>query len=286
MKPEPTGLEERLQPLPEIRAVLFDVYGTLFISGSGDISIAHELNNAEALKAALADTGYSGNLEQAAEIGLRRLEREIQAFHELRRSAGISHPEVNIEQIWATILNDMWRAEMIVGDVHPASIRKVAVNFECRVNPVWPMPGAAGLLRALRQRNLRLGIVSNAQFYTPLLFEAFLDGKTVKDLGFDKDLCRYSYVQLEAKPSTRLFTPALTHLYNHHGVAASEVLYVGNDCLNDILPASQLGCRTALFAGDQRSLRLRQDDARCRGLAPDLILTGLKQLLEVLPDGG
>ena len=35
--PEPSGERARLVPLPGIRAVLFDVYGTLLISGSGDI---------------------------------------------------------------------------------------------------------------------------------------------------------------------------------------------------------------------------------------------------------
>jgi putative hydrolase of the HAD superfamily len=282
MKPIPTDLEARLQPLAGVKAVMFDIYGTLFISGSGDISVARDLSNAQALKEALADSGYTGNLADAAELGLRRFEQEIEAFHELRRKAGVNYPEVNVEQLWTTILNDLWNAELIVGDVHPSGIRKVALNYECRVNPVWPMPGTPELLRELRRRNLRLGIVSNAQFYTPLLFPAFMEGRKVTDLGFDKDLCRYSYVTLEAKPSTRLFAPAITHLYNHHGVPASEVLYVGNDCLNDILPASQLGCKTALFAGDQRSLRLRENDQRCRGVQPDVVLTSLKQLLEVV----
>ena len=40
MAPEPTHLEQRGQLKEKIRCILFDVYGTLFISGSGDISIA------------------------------------------------------------------------------------------------------------------------------------------------------------------------------------------------------------------------------------------------------
>ena len=43
-----------------------------------------------------------------------------------------------------------------------------------------------------------------------------------------------------------------------NGVAPGEVLYVGNDMLNDVYAAGQVGFRTALFAGDQRSLRMRQ----------------------------
>ena len=48
---------------------------------------------------------------------------------------------------------------------------------------------------------------------------------------------------------------------------------------NDILPAACAGFKTALFAGDRRSLRLRASDARCAKLSPDLIVTDLRQLI-------
>ena len=37
LQPIPTGVEPVLKELPGIRAVVFDVYGTLLISGSGDV---------------------------------------------------------------------------------------------------------------------------------------------------------------------------------------------------------------------------------------------------------
>jgi putative hydrolase of the HAD superfamily len=52
--------------------------------------------------------------------------------------------------------------------------------------------------------------------------------------------------------------------------------------LNDILPAQTTGFRTALFAGDKRSLRLRRDNPRCSNLKPDMVLTDLVQLVELL----
>jgi len=36
-----------------------------------------------------------------------------------------------------------------------------------------------------------------------------------------------------------------------------QVLYVGNDMKSDIIPAKKCGFKTALFAGDKRSLRTR-----------------------------
>jgi putative hydrolase of the HAD superfamily len=59
-----------------------------------------------------------------------------------------------------------------------------------------------------------------------------------------------------------------------------QVLYVGNDMRNDICPAAATGFHTALFAGDKRSLRLREDDRKCARTRPDIIITDLMQLLE------
>ena len=50
--------------------------------------------------------------------------------------------------------------------------------------------------------------------------------------------------------------------------------------LNDIHVPARLGFRTALFAGDKNSLRLRPDQDL---LPPDAIIGDLSQLLEALP---
>jgi putative hydrolase of the HAD superfamily len=113
------------------------------------------------------------------------------------------------------------------------------------------------------------------------MFPAFL-GKVHSELGFDPDLCAWSFQLLEAKPSVNLFRGIVERLQHQNGILPEETLYVGNDKLNDIWPAIQLGLKTALFAGDQRSLRLRENDPRCSDLEPDLIITKLSQLPEAI----
>jgi putative hydrolase of the HAD superfamily len=109
------------------------------------------------------------------------------------------------------------------------------------------------------------------------MFPAFLE-KAHSEIGFDPDLCAWSFQLLEAKPSPNLFCGVVERLQHQYGISPEETIYVGNDKLNDIWPATQLGLKTALFAGDQRSLRLREDDTRCSNLEPDLIITELSQL--------
>ena len=129
-------------------------------------------------------------------------------------------------------------------DIEP--IRKLALEYECLVNPVWPMPDCLETLHTLKERGLVIGIVSNAQFYTPLLFSAFFE-QTLADLGFDTDCCIWSYKELKAKPSADLFPKAEKYLKRNHGIKLTETVYVGNDMLNDIYCAGRAGCKTCLL---------------------------------------
>ena len=118
-----------------------------------------------------------------------------------------------------------------------------------------------------------MGIVSNAQFFTPLVLAALLP-----ELHFDPRLAVWSFAQREAKPSPRLFAAAAARMARHWRLQPREIVMVGNDMRNDLLGARAAGLRTALFAGDARSLRLRRDDPRCTAVHPDLVLTHLSQL--------
>jgi putative hydrolase of the HAD superfamily len=128
---------------------------------------------------------------------------------------------------------------------------------------------------------LAVGIVSNAQFYTPLVLEHLLK-RDLKSLGISPEMQVYSYRLGHAKPSPMLFDAARRSLATLD-ISPRQTLYVGNDMLNDVWAARQAGLQTALFAGDARSLRRRSDDPRCRDLEPDLVITDLGQLAALLP---
>jgi len=66
------------------------------------------------------------------------------------------------------------------------------------------------------------------------------------------------------------------------GIEPARVIYVGNDVLNDMLPARTAGFKAVLFAGDRESLTLRKDRAECAGFKPDAVIKKLPQLLEII----
>ncbi len=280
LHPKATALPPKLLPVAGIKAILFDIYGTLFVSGSGDIGSGNAEEDEQALRAALSQVGLHTEAMDSTIRGTECFARAIHQAHDQRRAEGIEYPEVDILAIWRRVLSELPKG-VVTMHVAEDTLRVLALEYECRINPVWPMPGLEQILNRLCEKRLVLGLVSNAQFYTPLLFDTFL-GASPRALGFDPQCCAFSYQMLEAKPSTRLFRQALVGLERKYGITAKEVLYVGNDRLKDIWPAHRLGCQTALFAGDMRSLRLREDDARCNRVNPDVVIKDLRQLGSVL----
>ncbi len=275
LDPLETGQAAILPRLEGVKAVLYD----LLISGSGEVGTARQAACQTALVEALAAVGIDTSGVDGSQIEL--LFDVIEESHAVGQKAGIEYPEVLIDEVWRRVL-DLLAGR---GLIDPAACRgldfaRLAVEYESRANPIWPMPGAEDCLAELARRGLLLGIVSNAQFYTRELLPAFLGGEA-EALGFDPQLQFYSYQHGQAKPGATLYRLAAEELCRR-GIAASAVLYVGNDMLNDMLPASQVGFRTALFAGDARSLRLRPDDPRVDGLRPEIVLTRLADLAECL----
>jgi putative hydrolase of the HAD superfamily len=265
LPPMPTGVPPRIQPIPGLRAVLFDVYGTLLCSASGDVDAADGYSEPQAMRAALDAADLAGlDLDPAALAD--QLQGEIGREHARLRTEGVVWPEVRIEECWARLLppgTDPYR---------------VAVEFEARMNPVWPLPGVRDALAAMQARGLLQGIISNAQFYTPLTLAAFeaFDWPA----GWPQDLCVWSYHLRRGKPDPSLFLE-MREALSARGLQPHEALFIGNDLIKDIRPAREAGFRTALYAGDARSLRLHGGQP---GEA-DLVMTHWSQMAVVLPTG-
>ncbi len=266
MAPVPTELSPGGRIHAPLKAVLFDIYGTLFISGSGDIGVAEKRSHPSDALLSLCERFQ---IPWSPADMTRKLFAAIKETHRRQKAAGVDHPEIEIDRIWQCLLGwqDMGR------------VRQVAAAYEWVVNPTYPMPGLDPVLRTLRGRGILMGIISNAQFFTPRLFETFL-GTDTEHLGFASDLTLFSYEHGCAKPSPTLFDLALSRL-EALGVAPDAALYVGNDMRNDICPASRAGLQTALFAGDRRSLRLHAEDPAIQKITPDLIVTDLRQILDL-----
>ncbi|MEL7500211.1 MAG: HAD family hydrolase [Planctomycetota bacterium] len=281
MEPQPTSVDCILQSLTGIRVVLFDIYGTLLISGCGDIGTGESDDDhfVNALNQAGLQVSANNDLS-----GPKMIHDEILADHQESRLGGIDYPEVDMIEIWKRVIDQLVQSGA-VQRLREGSIdyERVAAFYELQNNPAWPMPDAVQSLQRLSTAGKTLGIISNAQLFTTQLWPTLLD-EAHSTFQMDPALRFYSYQTKHAKPGQKMFELAANELAGR-GVDSSEVIYLGNDMLNDMMPAQQVGFKTALFAGDARSLRLRKDDPRVASVSPDLVVNRLSDFCDVVIDG-
>ncbi|MGD2033665.1 MAG: HAD family hydrolase [Bacteroidales bacterium] len=284
LTPIPTGVKPGFGKDENIKAVIFDIYGTMLISSSGDVDQA-EITG-ENLKRALDVSGIRVINENDSTLDyiLNDFNCTIRVCHDAGRMNNLPYPEIDILSIWRIVLIHAKRKGLIVIE-KDADISLMTCVFEFLSNKVSAMPGLHKTISSLKAKRIPLGIVSNAQFYTPALMNYYLNNKiSLKERikGFDKELTVFSYKIGKGKPDQALFSELIPTLKWKYGIIPSEVLFVGNDMLKDIYASSQAGFKTALFAGDKRSLRMREKDIRTRSLKPDHIIDRLDQILQIV----
>jgi len=227
----------------KIRAVIFDVYGTLLIAPPGGVK--HDPAFDPVLREILA--GYGHDIGESP-TGV--LHEAVRRHHAL---SGLAHPEIDLLEIWRETL----------GTTDDPSELMAAV--ERAWHPCQPMPRAGETMARLHGEGVLLGLLSNAQANTlPALDEAL--GAVTGMLEPELTILSYQYGM--AKPSPELFELLARRLAGF-GILPGETLFVGNDPLQDIAPAERAGFRTALFTGHPDSLRPGEchADLRLRSLS-------------------
>ena len=280
LKPIDTNTTPRLSRLVNIRVIAYDFYGTLFLSGVGDIGVDDGNYDSDALLKALESAEIPVIHDDAGNKGFEFYNEVVDKMINTLKSEGIQYPEPDIREVWLQVLQRLKEQSLIGGSISEEAAGRMSVEFEARMNPVWPVPDAVKTLIYFKEKSLAQGIISNSQFYTPIVLEA-LSGHTLEELGLKDELLHWSFEEKMKKPGLTFYENFIKKLNSFDpAISPSEVLYVGNDMLKDIYPASELGMITALFAGDQRSLKWRKEDERCRTLQPDLIITKFEHLIE------
>jgi len=266
--PIKTNMRPKLYPRFKAKAVIFDVYGTLIISASGELKSHDYLNFTkieDPIKILLKKYGIEKSFVQVS----NDFHNQVIHIHKKLKRKGIDFPEVRYEEIW----------KAVTGIQNHSILKALATEYEMIVNPVYSMPHASEIISYLKEKDIYLGIISNAQFFTPFILEVLL-GQELEILGFRHDLIFLSYKWNRAKPSIVLFKNAAEVLSNY-GIEPEETLYVGNDIRSDIEPALNTGFKTALFAGDKRSLRTYGNNEK---IMSDYVITDLNQIKKCIGD--
>ncbi|WP_372635625.1 HAD family hydrolase [Fodinibius sp.] len=282
LEPVSAGHSTQLQAIRGIRCVAFDFYGTMFISAVGDIGVDEKQQRQSPgwFTEALEDSGFTVAKPDVGHRGIDIFEQTVENHVRRAREEEIEYPEPDIVAVWLDVLNDLKASGDIRGETSRNKAIQFGIEFEFRINDIWPVPNLDTVLKQLKDRGLELGIISNSQYYTPIAFEALLN-QPPGDFGFNENLLIWSYRTGRKKPSTDLYS-IFTEAAEKEQLKPREVLYVGNDIRKDIAPAKEVGLRTALYVGDQRSIRHQPDDLKKSRYRPDLIVDDLSQVNDCL----
>ena len=291
----PVDYPAKTDTLHDVRAVIFDVYGTLVDYWCDEFS---EKGKKEAvlLKAFSEVADHFGLVECLTQVNNADApEKTLHDFyhglitlqHEQAHRKGVAYPEIIIEEIWEVILTILKRhgyePPLAGGEKLRDYARKIAwyYNFSALGRTLYP--GVVAALEGLKTKNILTGIVSNAQFYTPidltLLIRDQSNGR-FEDIFelFDVDLTFFSYEYRVAKPDKLLFRKLYDALYEYQ-ILPEQTVFVGNDLLIDIRAAQEAGMKTALFTGDEKSTFLHDLGGR---IEPDITFTQWTDLVAKL----
>ncbi|MBU4283844.1 MAG: HAD hydrolase-like protein [Nanoarchaeota archaeon] len=222
-----------------IKAIIFDIYGTLLKQGDLENSLAKK----EMLLKAFSKIKKKYKLKSTPNELLDLFVSSIDRIHRIKKARGIKSPEVKIEKIWAMILKKIdYRFDKNF-------LFKIAYEHNCMTGKRALYPNVILTLKKLKEKGLKLGIVSNAQFYTEMdmnsLLSKDLDIKSLYDL-FDKNLVFMSYKLGYSKPNPKAFI-ILKEKLKKIGIKPNETLYIGNDMIKDVLTAKKQSFKTCLF---------------------------------------
>lgn len=291
----PPGMEgiaypSKAEALFDIRAVIFDIYGTLVPYGAPpDEEGGKERLLLRAAKRTIEYFGLHESLEKMnpGEPHAKTLNDLYHALialdHEKSRRRQVQFPEVRVENIWKVIIMMLKRHGYDPAGAQLGTENDVAKCFafyyQMHSNSRCLYPGVVDALQRLRSKNVRLGIVSNAQFYTPMDLTLFVRDQSEGRLDdylelFDDELVYFSFEYGIAKPNPAMFRRLYDTLYEYH-ILPRQTVFVGNDLVVDIGAAAEAGMKTALFTGDRHSTFVHDQEGK---IVPDLTFDHFAEL--------
>jgi FMN phosphatase YigB (HAD superfamily) len=290
---DPPDTQPRLVRLRDIRAVTWNIYGTLLAIAGGELLFEHP--DAFLMETALDKTiqefkmwgAMSRKPGQPSEY-LHQIYRNLLIEHRTQPSGGEKYPEVQADRLWESCIKKLMQKDYrfdaaFYGSLNEYS-RKVALFFHASLQGTICYPGAAAALGRVRKAGLRQGLLADAQCFTAIQLERGLqqqDSEAIFDRLVDQDLRAYSYEVRARKPSERLFRPVLAVL-GERGISPRQILHVGARPAQDLLPARRLGMRTALFAAGKQAPLAEKAPLKELSSGPDVILTQLEQIADVV----
>ncbi len=292
--PEPVKATPYLESLRGIRAVLWNVYGTLLRISDGRLLHLHPepLRMQVALEKTIEEFRMWPSMSRKPGAPWESLLPVYRRLVEDASLAGVGRsgdvPEVDSAVIWRQILGRLKQRDYrwdgsLYGDEHGLST-KMAYFFHANLQGVEARSDALSALETVAQSGLKQGLLADGQCFTVVqMLRALAQQGTLpppKRL-LDQECFVLSYREGLRKPSPSLYAACVRRLAQL-GLQPREVLYVSHRVADDLAVARQFGLRTALLAAEKEGFQASAEDLADPDRRPDRLLTRLRQIRHLI----
>ena len=282
-----------LEPMEEIKAVLWEPYGTLLRVDLG--KLIHDSDQQLRMKVALEKTIDEFNMwysmvrkpGQPWEYMLRQYRDVVQDLGMKAVTKG-EIPEIDSTQIWIKLIDRLIRNEYeydegTYGDLEHFA-QKVAYFFHASLQGIEAADEACETLKSLSMHGVRQGLLCEGQAFTiPQVAHKLSLQLPIQSMSevLSLDCCTLSYRTKVKKPSAGMFTSAIDKLKSV-GIAPEQALYVSHRLKDDLAIAKTYGLRTCLFAANKNDCEFTGEDVRNPDYKPDRLVSKVRQIRLIL----
>jgi hypothetical protein len=280
-----------LKRMPDVKGVVYCGFGTLMLITGGE----PELLNSDAAmkKIALDKTLQEFNMWQSMsrkpgdpadylEVMFKRSFDKLS----MREFAGKDvYPR--LEMVWKGVVETLKQKEYAydpsMGDLDDFC-RKITYYYLLRSQGVSVFEDCRKTLVGLAARGIVQGVHADAQCDAPArLLQSLREQGSVAGLHevFHPKCVHWSFATGVKSKSERGWQDLIAGLAGVP-IAPDKMIYIGSDLERDVVPAKRRGFRTALLLADQASAKVTREGLRDDRTKPDLLLTKLSQLLDVV----
>lgn len=291
--PVPVNAKPKVDLLPGIKAVLWDVYGTLLRTPEGRFTIfpEQEVRLQVALEKTIHEFNMWASMYRKPGPPWQSMINQYQDYVERLAMVGTRRrgdfTDVNLVHIWRAIVDRLFDKEYvydedIYGDVDALS-EKVAYFFHCSLQATEARPEASRAISELAEAGVRQGLLADGQPFTMVQLARALSRQGAippifRVLPSDHNLL--SYQMGIRKPSVSLYQQAVAQ-FEAQGIEPSEILHVSCRLKTDLAPAKAVGMKTALLASEKTGLEATAKMLKEPETRPDRLLTEISQITSV-----
>jgi FMN phosphatase YigB (HAD superfamily) len=292
----PVKATPSIKPLPGIRAVLWDVYGTLLRTPDGRYELFPK--DEVRLQISLDKTIHEFNMWNSmyrkpgppwqSMIGQYRNYWERLSMAAPAKRGDFT--EVDLVDVWEGIVERLFDKEYAYdeseyGDVRELS-EKVAYFFHCNLQALEARSNAVQANSDVAGRGIQQGLLADGQCFTLVQVLRALGAQgplpPLNEVIRPETLV-FSHQMGIRKPSRSLFETAVNQLRSI-GISPFEILHVSCRLETDLVPARKAGMKTALLAAEKCGLEASSALLKNADTRPDRLLTDLSQISELLSD--